>query len=80
MKVKKLYLKLSDGDNDYLVDSEVYNTIEEQLCDLEELLSANIITNEDYSNMVDDLLDNYNAIRLEGQQHYIVLPQDVKEK
>ena len=78
MKVKKLYLKLSDGDNDYLVDSEVYNTIEEQLCDLEELLSANIITNEDYSNMVDDLLDNYNAIRLEGQQYYIVLKSDLE--
>ena len=31
-----------------------------------------------FNDMLDDLLDLYCAKRLEGQEHYVVLPQDVK--
>ena len=47
------------------------------MCDL---LRSNDIDGDVFNDMLDNLLDLYGAKRLEGQQHYIVLPQEVKEK
>ena len=49
----------------------------DNMCDL---LRSNDIDGDMFNAMLDNLLDLYGAKRLEGQQHYVVLPQDVKEK
>ena len=46
------------------------------MCDL---LRSNDIDGDMFNAMLDNLLDLYGAKRLEGQQYYVVLPQDVKE-
>ena len=47
------------------------------MCDL---LCSNDMDDDVFNAMSDNLLDLYGAKRLEGQQYYVVLPQDVKEK
>ena len=72
MKVERIYVIFNDDCHEYLIDYEYYNAFENEYDNICDLLRSN--------DMLDNLLDLYGAKRLEGQQYYIVLPQDVKEE
>ena len=80
MKVERIYAIFNDDCHEYLIDYECYNAFEDEYDTICDLLRSNDIDGDVFNDMLDNLLDLYGAKRLEGQQHYIVLPQDVKEK
>ena len=80
MKVERMYVVFNDDCQEYLIDYECYNAFEDEYDNICDLLSSNDIDGDVFNDMLDNLLDLYGAKRLEGQQYYVVLPQDVKEK
>ena len=80
MKVERMYVVFDDDYHEYLIDHEHYNAFEDEYDTICDLLRSNDIDSDVFNNMLDNLLDLHDAKRLEGQQYYVVLPQDVKEK
>ena len=78
MKVERMYVVFDDDYREYLIDYEYYNAFENEYNNICDLLRSNDIDGDVFNYMLDDLLGLYGAKRLEGQQYYIVLPQDVK--
>lgn len=75
-----MYVVFNDGCHEYLIDCECYNAFEDEYDNVCDLLRSNDIDGDMFNAMLDKLLDLYGAKRLEGQQYYVVLLQDVKEK
>ena len=80
MKVERMYVVFNDNRHEYLIDYEYYNAFENEYDNMCDLLCSNDMDGDVFNAMSDNLLDLYGAKRLEGQQYYVVLPQDVKEK
>ena len=75
-KVKKLYVKFDDEDgHSYLIDKDMWEAFDEAMSDLLDALYTEDI--ERYYNEVDKLFDIYNVNRIEGEEVYIVLPDDI---
>lgn len=75
-QVKELYVKFSDGDgHSYLISQDVANGFEQAVGDL-----YNALFEEDedlYYEEYENLLDMFGAIRLEGEDVFVVFPKDV---
>ena len=80
MKVERIYVIFNDDCHEYLIDYEYYNDFEDEYDNICDLLRSNDIDSDTFNDMLDNLLDLYGAKRLEGQQYYIVLLQDIKER
>ena len=80
MKVERLYVIFNDDWHDYLIDYEYYNAFEDGYGTICDLRRSNDIDGDVFNDMLDNLLDLYSAKRLEGQEYYVVLPQDVKDE
>ena len=80
MKVERIYVIFNSDCHEYLTDYEYYNAFEGEYGNICDSLRSNDIDGDVFNYMLDDLLDLYGAKRLEGQQHYIVLPQDIKDE
>ena len=75
-KVKKLYVKFDDEDgHSFLIDKDMWKGFDNAMSDLSDALYTEDL--ERYYNEVDDLFDIYNVKRIEGEQVYIVLPDDI---
>ena len=79
MRVERMYVIFNDDCHEYLIDYEYYNAFEDEYDNICDLLRSNDIDGDVFNDMLDNLLDLFGAKRLEGQQYYIVLPQDIKE-
>lgn len=75
-QVKELYVKFSDDDgHSYLINQDVATGFEKAVDDLYDALFKE---DEDlYYEEYEDLLDMFGAIRLEGEDVFVVLPKDV---
>ena len=81
IKVKQLYVDVSDGDgHTYLIKREDINSFEKELKVLEDKLNFDFNYGEDdYYNDFQNLIEYFNAKSLEGEQVFVVLPDDVVE-
>ena len=81
-KVKQLYVDVSDDDgHTYLIKVEDVSAFERELKQLEEkrYSSINNYDEDDYYSDFENLLEYFNAERLEGERVYIVLENDLIE-
>ena len=79
IKVKQLYVDVSYDDGDtYLIKLEDINSFEKELKVLEDKLNFDFNYGEDdFCNDFQNLIEYFNAKSLEGEQVFIVLPEDV---
>ena len=79
IKVKQLYVDVSDGDgHTYLIKREDIKSFEKELKVLEDKLNFDFNYGEDdYYNDFQNLIEYFNAKSLEGEQVFVVLPEDV---
>ena len=79
IKVKQLYVDVSyDDGNTYLIKLEDINSFEKELKVLEDKLNFDFNYGEDdFCNDFQNLIEYFNAKSLEGEQVFIVLPEDV---
>lgn len=77
-KVKQLYADISDeSGHTYLIKKEDIRAFEKCLSRIEDSYSEHK-DDEIFFDEFTDLLDNFNAKLLEGEQVYIVLPEDIE--
>ena len=78
-KVKQLYVDVSDDDgHTYLIKLEDIEAFEKELSRIEEAYSEH--KDEDvYYDELTDILDAFSDQRLEGEEVYVVLPNDLIE-
>ena len=81
IKVKHLYVDVSDGDgHTYLIKREDIKFFEKELKVLEDKLNFDFNYGEDdYYNDFQNLIEYFNAKSLEGEQVFVVLPEDLIE-
>ena len=79
IKVKQLYVDVSDDDgHTYLIKREDIKSFEKELKVLEDKLNFDFNYGEDdYYNDFQNLIEYFNAKSLEGEQVFVVLPEDV---
>ena len=79
IKVKQLYVDVSDGDgHTYLIKREDIKSFEKELKVLEDKLNFDFnYGKDDYYNDFQNLIEYFNAKSLEGEQVFVVLPEDV---
>ena len=80
-KVKQLYVDVSDDDgHTYLIKREDIRSFEKELKVLEDKLNFNFnYGKDDYYNDFQNLIEHFNAKSLDGEQVFVVLPDDVIE-
>ena len=78
-KVKQMYVIFDDdGGHKYLIPKDEYGTFDECLSRIEESYSEH--KDEDiYYDELNDILDAFANQRLEGEEVYVVLPNDLIE-
>ena len=81
IKVKQLYVDVSDGDgHTYLIKREDIKSFEKELKVLEDKLNFDFnYGKDDYCNDFENLLEYFNAKLLEGEEVFVVLPNDLIE-
>ena len=81
IKVKQLYVDVSDDDgHTYLIKREDIKSFEKELKVLEDKLNFDFnYGKDDYYNDFQNLIEYFNAKSLEGEQVFVVLPDDVVE-
>ena len=81
IKVKQLYVDVSDDDgHTYLIKREDIKSFEKELKVLEDKLCFDFNYGEDdYYNDFENLVEHFNAKSLEGEEVYVVLPEDLIE-
>ena len=81
IKVKQLYVDVSDDDgHTYLIKREDIKFFEKELKVLEDKLNFDFNYGEDdFCNDFQNLIEYFNAKSLEGEQVFVVLPDDVVE-
>ena len=81
IKVKQLYVDVSDDDgHTYLIKREDIKSFEKELKVLEDKLNFDFnYGKDDYYNDFQNLIEHFNAKSLEGEQVFVVLPDDVVE-
>ena len=79
IKVKQLYVDVSDDDgHTYLIKREDIKSFEKGLKVLEDKLNFDFnYGKDDYYNDFQNLIEYFNAKSLEGEQVFVVLPDDV---
>ena len=79
IKVKQLYVDVSDDDgHTYLIKREDIKSFEKELKVLEDKLNFDFnYGKDDYYNDFQNLIEYFNAKSLEGEQVFVVLPEDV---
>ena len=79
IKVKQLYVDVSDDyGHTYLVKREGIKSFEKELKVLEDKLNFDFnYGKDDYYNDFQNLIEHFNAKSLEGEQVFVVLPEDV---
>ena len=79
IKVKQLYVVFDDGDgHKYLIPKEDYSKFDKTYTRIEEAYSEH--KDEDiYYDELNDILDAFSDQRLEGEEVYVVLPNDLIE-
>ena len=79
IKVKQLYVNVSDDDgHTYLIKREDIKSFEKELKVLEDKLNFDFnYGKDDYYNDFQNLIEYFNAKSLEGEQVFVVLPDDV---
>ena len=79
IKVKQLYVDVSDDDgHTYLIKREDIKSFEKELKVLEDKLNFDFnYGKDDYYNDFQNLIEYFNAKSLEGEQVFVVLPDDV---
>lgn len=79
IKVKQLYVDVSnDSGHTYLIKPEYIEAFEKELRVLEDKLNFDFnYGKDDYCNDFENLLEYFNAKPLEGEEVYVVLPNDV---
>ena len=80
-KVKQLYVDVSDDDgHTYLIKREDIKSFEKELKVLEDKLNFDFnYGKDDYYNDFQNLIEYFNAKSLDGEQVFVVLPDDVVE-
>ena len=80
-KVKQLYVDVSDDDgHTYLIKREDIKSFEKELKVLEDKLNFDFnYGKDDYCNDFENLLEYFNAKLLEGEEVFVVLPNDLIE-
>ena len=81
-KVKQLYVDVSDDSgHTYLIRVEDIVAFERELKQLEDRLNSafSVYDEDDYYSDFENLLEYFNAERLEGERVYIVLENDLIE-
>lgn len=79
VKVKQLYVTITQDGDTYLIGSDVYPAFSKLLDRIDE--SYNEHNNEDiYYDEFNNLVEHFNVQRLEGKRHYIVLLEDVEDE
>lgn len=78
-KVKQLYVDVSDDDgHTYLIKLEDIEAFEKQLKVLEDKLCFDFNYGEDdFCNDFDNLVEYFNTKSLEGEEVFVVLPNDL---
>ena len=78
-KVKQLYVDVSDDDgHTYLIKLEDIEAFEKELSVLENKLSFDLTYDEDdFCNDFKNLVGHFNAKSLEGDEVFVVLPNDI---
>ena len=81
IKVKQLYVDVSDDyGHTYLVKREDIKSFEKELKVLEDKLNFDFnYGKDDYYNDFQNLIEYFNAKSLDGEQVFVVLPEDVVE-
>ena len=81
IKVNQLYVDVSDDDGrTYLIKREDIKSFEKELKVLEDRLNFDFnYGKDDYYNDFQNLIEYFNAKSLEGEQVFVVLPNDVIE-
>ena len=81
IKVKQLYVDVSDDyGHTYLIKREDIKSFEKELKVLEDKLNFDFNYGEDdYYNDFQNLIEYFNAKSLEGEQVFVVLPEDLIE-
>ena len=81
IKVKQLYVDVSDDDgHTYLIKREDIKSFEKELKVLEDKLNFDFnYGKDDYYNDFQNLIEYFNAKSLEGEQVFVVLPEDIIE-
>ena len=81
IKVKQLYVDVSGDDgHTYLIKREDIKSFENELKVLEDKLNFDFNYGEDdFCNDFQNLIEYFNAKSLEGEQVFVVLPDDVVE-
>ena len=81
IKVKQLYVDVSDDDgHTYLIKREDIKSFEKDLKVLEDRLNFDFnYGKDDYYNDFQNLIEYFNAKSLDGEQVFVVLPDDVIE-
>ena len=81
IKVKQLYVGVSDDDgHTYLIKREDIKSFEKELKVLEDKLNFDFKYGEDdFCDDFQNLIEYFNAKSLEGEQVFVVLPDDVVE-
>ena len=81
IKVKQLYVDVSyDDGNTYLIKLEDIKSFEKELKVLEDKLNFDFNYGEDdFCNDFQNLIEYFNAKSLDGEQVFVVLPDDVIE-
>ena len=81
IKVKQLYVDVSDDDgHTYLIKREDIKSFEKELKVLEDKLNFDFnYGKDDYYNDFQNLIEYFNAKSLEGEEVFVVLPEDVVE-
>ena len=79
IKVKQLYVDVSDDDgHTYLIKREDIKSFEKELKVLEDKLNFDFnYGKDDYYNDFQNLIEYFNAKSLEGEQVFVVLPDDI---
>ena len=79
IKVKQLYVDVSDDyGHTYLIKREDIKSFEKELKVLEDKLNFDFnYGKDDYYNDFQNLIEYFNAKSLEGEQVFVVLPEDV---
>lgn len=81
IKVKQLYVDVSDDyGHTYLIKREDIKSFEKELKVLEDKLCFDFnYGKDDYYNDFQNLIEYFNAKSLEGEQVFVVLPEDIVE-
>ena len=81
IKVKQLYVDVSDGDgHTYLIKREDIEAFEKELSVLENKLCFDFNYGEDdFCNDFENLVEHFNAKSLTGEEAYVVLSEDLIE-